>query len=297
MSEAPASRPRTMWIPIAIGAAVLVAVCLVVIGVLVALGPAIGGLPGGALNDGGQCAKAVAGYQAPPGTAAALGAFDLPAGDAVISAQNAAQVKQIGQLSQSGPRFDQRLSLASADKALILPKDSAAFAVMTLSHDATRLIIVESHPQNMDSSALRVCDYATGRQINAFISDETTNAAAFTPDDSRYIVNEGRGTIAIYDTQTNNRIDRWDVRQGKPWRNTNQMVISPDGGLVFFDVAEPNGNSAYTTTILVWDVAAGKQVAELHGHTHLMIDMAITADGTRLVSYNMDGTVRVWGAP
>jgi WD40 repeat protein len=47
-------------------------------------------------------------------------------------------------------------------------------------------------------------------------------------------------------------------------------------------------------TVRVWDLAGGRCIAVLEGHTGGVRSVAVTADGQRAASVSMDGTVRVW---
>ena len=64
------------------------------------------------------------------------------------------------------------------------------------------------------------------------------------------------------------------------------VAVSADGGR-----AVSGGDDG---TVRVWDLAAGRQQAQLTGHHGAVRSVAVSADGGRAVSGGDDGTVRVW---
>lgn len=61
---------------------------------------------------------------------------------------------------------------------------------------------------------------------------------------------------------------------------------SPDGKLI--------AGGCWDGTVRVWDVAIGKQLMVLTGHTDKVQSVAFSPDGMRLVSGSFDGTAKVW---
>ena len=66
------------------------------------------------------------------------------------------------------------------------------------------------------------------------------------------------------------------------------VAYSPDGDAV------ATGN--FDERVRLWDVATGKLLNILTGHTYLVWDVAYSPDGSRLVSGSFDETVRLWDA-
>jgi GTPase SAR1 family protein len=53
-------------------------------------------------------------------------------------------------------------------------------------------------------------------------------------------------------------------------------------------------SASFDKTLRVWDLATGKSLATLEGHTSVVWCVAVTPDGTRAVSASRDKTLRVW---
>ena len=75
-------------------------------------------------------------------------------------------------------------------------------------------------------------------------------------------------------------------------------VLQCEGKVSAFAFA-PDGkrlaSASWDRTLRVWDVAGGRTIAELKGHTQNIMQVAfLSADGARLVSSAYDLTLRVW---
>ena len=64
------------------------------------------------------------------------------------------------------------------------------------------------------------------------------------------------------------------------------MAFSPDGTRL----ATASGDK----TAKVWDVASGREVRTLSGHTDAVYGVAFSPDGTRLATASWDKTAKVW---
>src|ERR1700733_6616179 len=110
--------------------------------------------------------------------------------------------------------------------------------------------------------------------------------------------------------------ERWDDR---PWLRPLTRTLTPPGGAlwrtlrgptdcVFALALLPDGRYAITGagtitsgstkrpdhTIRVWDLDTGEQVRVIHGHEQNVNAVAVTPDGTRILSGSKDSSVIVW---
>jgi WD40 repeat protein len=77
-----------------------------------------------------------------------------------------------------------------------------------------------------------------------------------------------------------------------------EQVLTGHDGMARSVAVTADGATAVSggddSTVRVWDLATGRQRAELTGHADRVLTVAVTADGATAVSGGDDGTVRVW---
>ncbi len=91
----------------------------------------------------------------------------------------------------------------------------------------------------------------------------------------------------------------WDIRQNKQIF-FEKVEIKGEGTFIEFEpVFSPDGKRIaialnQKNVIAVWDVASGKRLATLKGHSKGINGLAFTPDGHRIVSTSEDNTLRIW---
>ncbi|HMC89177.1 MAG TPA: WD40 repeat domain-containing protein, partial [Gemmataceae bacterium] len=66
------------------------------------------------------------------------------------------------------------------------------------------------------------------------------------------------------------------------------LAFSPDGKTLAAGVDN--------NLIFLWDVATGREIAQLHGHRHRVWTVAFSPDGAMLASGSSDQTIQLWNA-
>jgi eukaryotic-like serine/threonine-protein kinase len=91
------------------------------------------------------------------------------------------------------------------------------------------------------------------------------------------------GTIQVWVAATGVQVQALKGHTGR----FSYLAFSPDGRRLA---------SAGDQTIKLWDTATWQEILTLRGHTQEITSLAFNPDGKRLLSFDMDGTARVWEA-
>ena len=153
------------------------------------------------------------------------------------------------------------------------------------------------------ASERRIWDVTTGRVMVSFRDrDESNDANAnFFP---VFYSSDGRQVI----TTENEGVRVWDIALGKQTRwavrsriHHDRTALSPDGRyLATGGVVGHFEGGGHDPRILIWDLASGREVAELVGHAESTNGLSFSPDGRLLASgggaweSSNDATVRVW---
>ena len=172
----------------------------------------------------------------------------------------------------------------------------------------------------------RVWDLGTGRQQCDFKDDDAIVAVRFSADGKHLITGGLSKCVNVWDIESGKRIrsleghtssivsiatsldHRWiasgqtnqcDVRI---WDATNGRLIhsisdtSPNGvrALEFNAAGTILYGGIRSGSIVAWDVASGKELSRMTGHTEPVDAIAMTIDGLRIISGSWDHTIRFW---
>jgi WD40 repeat protein/DNA-binding SARP family transcriptional activator len=137
----------------------------------------------------------------------------------------------------------------------------------------------------------------TGRQLAVRQEDFgiALNGLTFTPDGEQLVTS--REPTAPPGPNDDTRVVTWNWTDG----SVVPIIDTP----VAFALLSPTGDRVATTTrqptltgsggpIDIWDPSTGQRVATLAGSTGVVLDIAFSADGSRVAASSQDATVRLW---
>jgi len=182
-----------------------------------------------------------------------------------------------------------------------------------------------------DDTTVRLWDVATGRELHVLAGHTAIiRSIAFSPDGRTLATGSYDYMVKLWDVATGEllrnlpvearsvafspdgrfvavlptgggAIDSWDVATGEllpivsdQWLH-DPFAFSPDGTLLAFVSLEfaSTDTPAHDLITLV-DLATGRRLSILRGHSDAVVSMAFSPDGRLLASGGMDGTLKVW---
>ena len=179
-------------------------------------------------------------------------------------------------------------------------------------------------------SQLKVWEVSTGKEIQTLDSHIFIAQRVAVGLDGRFVVLGSWGTVEVWEIPTGKKIQTleglpysikglaispdgsfiisagqnykrndyklkvWEVSTGQEihtlgelsiWSFCKELAISPDGSFAI----SPSG-----CTIKVWEMSTGQEIRTLEGHTSSINSLAISLDGSFVISGSSDNTVKVW---
>jgi len=159
-------------------------------------------------------------------------------------------------------------------------------AIMNIawSKDATKLYVTTS------DRTFGVFEAVSGKQIQSHRERGMIFAMALSPDESTLAIagdttDEASGLcIKLYNTQD------WKVAQTLTGHQSTVVALAfhPKGNLLVSASAKPEA------AIKVWDLVKKTAITQYLGHTNDVLAVALSANGERVASVSLDGSIRLW---
>ena len=120
---------------------------------------------------------------------------------------------------------------------------------------------------------------------------------AISPDGKQLLSASFDGTMRLWDLQTGKEIRRFDG----PGNFVESVSFTPDGKRAVCSYGPGSAAKVYDEdprcSLRLWDLASGKELKQIKGHTGPILSLAVSGDGRLLVSGSADGTMRLWEMP
>jgi WD40 repeat protein/energy-coupling factor transporter ATP-binding protein EcfA2 len=175
------------------------------------------------------------------------------------------------------------------------PGPAAADYISLTGQIAPAALTAQFLPDDQNPSALvpggtiTVSELATGKDLYTFHSPDYVTEMYIHPDKTRLVTGG-------FDQSQSRTYRLWDMTTGQLLVTYSRSEIS--GSVTWKAVFSP-GSGTYLAAVMgdgvkVWEVATGKELAVLRGHSTEVMGLAFSTDGRRLATLDYSGEVRIW---
>jgi len=142
-------------------------------------------------------------------------------------------------------------------------------------------------------SKLKLWDANTGAAAGTIETGELTINLTLSPKGTFAAIDNARKDSSVHIWNLTTKTEYAVFKSDKP--SISGLVFSSDGSVVV--AAYVGQGLAAPADMQIWDMQTGKSLVDLQGHTGVISNLALSADGKLLVTGSYDGTVQFWGVP
>jgi WD40 repeat protein len=144
------------------------------------------------------------------------------------------------------------------------------------------LVITQS-----SDSMIRVWNTMTGSELRSF-GPVPLGSAAISPDGRLLLSSGWNGDVEIWDLNDSRRL--YSMSSGQK----GHTQVGCTGGAAFTTDGRFAITACHDDVVRAWEVATGKQIKVLEGHSDFVTSVAISGNPDRIMSGCVDGTTRIW---
>lgn len=180
---------------------------------------------------------------------------------------------------------------ASWDRSTILWDTATGERVREFTGHSDRVHAVAFHPDGRRlvtgsrDNSVRIWDAETGAELAVLRAHHDSVHGLAISRDGKWLASLGQRTLRIWDIETQTEAAVFP-----------RTSVEFNVGLAFHPDSRRLMAPTDVRTIAVWDVETKQRLATLLGHSDEICSIAVSPDGTRIVSASLDGTVRFWDA-
>jgi WD40 repeat protein len=195
--------------------------------------------------------------------------------------------------------FDLKLRLWDITSGQQLRKfqgDKAWHVVNAIAWSPDGRFVLVGAGQYQRSGRLSLWDVAQWKEVHWIEGlDDVVACVAMSADGRRALAGTVSGTVRCWDIGDGREVSRFDP----PVREARSVAFSPDGRLAAFAgggtmASTLPGTGADGRAVRLWEVATGREIARLEGHTAVAHTVQFTLGGRHVVSAANDRTIRIW---